>query len=86
MDAPKTNTIQKANISHEGIMEISSDIQYFFVNYSEDEAKKNLWKLFTGWTYNTSAGGGSSEIADMLLFYEHILDIVELLATLSNYE
>jgi hypothetical protein len=83
MDKAKINERLKNGLSEEKIAQIRSDINYFLLNYPETEVKNRLWKLFSGWTYNIAEGGGSTEIAPMLLFYEQLLEVVDWLEQLS---
>jgi len=73
-------------VSPEELEAISTEIRYFFLNNPDHTVKENLWLLFRGYTYYTSQSGGSGELGGMLLFYEQLLDVVELFAKLSLFK
>jgi len=85
---PPGNEPIKTNlyVSPEELEAISMDIRYFFLNNPDHTVKENLWLLFRGYTYYTSQSGGSGELAGMLLFYEQLLDVIELFAKLSLFK
>jgi len=82
MDAIKNNL----NLSPEELEEISGDIRSFFLNNPKDRVKEDLWLLLRAYIYNSSQSGGSSEIGNMLLFYEELIDVIEALARLVSFK
>ncbi|EHQ26912.1 hypothetical protein [Mucilaginibacter paludis] len=82
MNAFKNNS----NFSPGELEEISTDICSFFLNNPEDRVKEDLWLLLRAYIYNTSQSGGASEIGDMLLFYEELIEVIEALAKLASFK
>jgi hypothetical protein len=77
MKSNHANPLPQKEISAEQIAQFRLDIRHFFLNYSKKDVKQNLWKLFKGWTYSEGPGGGNApEIADMLVFYQDLLEFI----------
>lgn len=72
------------NFSPEELEEVVTDIRHFFLNVPNETVKENLWSMLRSHIYYTSESGGSSEIGDMLLFYERLVELMEAFAKLSS--
>lgn len=53
-------------------------ITFFFVNHPLDEARAQLWNLFKGWLYTAAELPDSTELEDMLFFYEQLVEMLNL--------
>jgi hypothetical protein len=72
------------NFSPAELEEVITDIRHFHLNVPTEIVKENLWLMLRSYIYNTSESGGSSEIGDMLLFYERLVELIEALAKLAS--
>lgn len=77
MENNKENPFPIRQLTEAQIADFRLEIRHFFLNNGRKRAKKNIWRLFRGWTYNMAECGDASEVADMLLFVEQLEDFVE---------
>jgi len=85
MKNQEANKIPKREVTEEQVAKFRLDVRYFFLNYAKKNVKKNLWNLFEGWTYSQGESGASaSEVADMLLFYQQLMELIEQVKQMSS--
>jgi hypothetical protein len=68
---------QPCSLSAEEIANPEKILPCFFIDYPLQQTRLLLLKMYKGWVYHASESPAGNEMADMLLFQERLITLIE---------